>query len=105
MLTLSRRLCVCRSCGQLTYWDCYDGNAIRDVPGGTATLKALDVRPEGDLFACGGEDRVLRVRTRRRRAPATIASLSARLWRRHDRRCSDDLVVVVVGGGAGVVLG
>jgi WD40 repeat protein len=54
---------------QLTYWDVYDCNAIREVTGGNAALMTIDVTPKGDVFACGGADRLVRVRAVARGLP------------------------------------
>ncbi|CAM9272240.1 unnamed protein product [Phaeothamnion confervicola] len=52
---------TCGSNHKITYWDAYDGSAIRVVDGGTAEMNALDVEPSGELFASGGGDCLVKV--------------------------------------------
>ncbi len=47
---------------KITYWDCFDGQAIRMLDGSeTGELNALAITKEGEHFVSGGEDKVLRV--------------------------------------------
>jgi WD40 repeat protein len=47
---------------KITYWDAYDGSAIRILDGSqTAELNSLAISASGDLFVSGGADKVVRV--------------------------------------------
>lgn len=46
---------------QITYWDAYDGTAIRVIEGGEEEMNTLDVEPSGELFVSGGDDGLVKV--------------------------------------------
>lgn len=46
---------------QITYWDAYDGSAIRVIEGGNEEMNTLDVEPSGQLFVSGGDDGLVKV--------------------------------------------
>lgn len=48
--------------GQITYWDAYDGTAIRVIEGGDEEMNTLDVEPSGEAFVSGGDDGLVKVR-------------------------------------------
>ncbi|CAN0502566.1 unnamed protein product, partial [Scytosiphon promiscuus] len=47
---------------QITYWDAYDGTAIRVIEGGDEEMNTLDVEPSGEAFVSGGDDGLVKVR-------------------------------------------
>jgi WD40 repeat protein len=55
------QLLTCGSDRKLTYWDAYDGTAIRIVEGSRYELNALDIDPEGVKFVSGGNDCLVKV--------------------------------------------
>jgi WD40 repeat protein len=49
------QLLTCGSDKQITYWDAFDCNAIRELPESEeAEIHALDIAPDGECFATGG---------------------------------------------------
>ena len=47
---------------KITYWDCFDGQAIRMLDGSqSGELNALAIMQEGEHFISGGEDKVVRL--------------------------------------------
>lgn len=46
---------------KITYWDAYDGTAIRVIEGGEEEMNTLDVEPSGELFVSGGDDGLVKV--------------------------------------------
>lgn len=47
---------------KITYWDCFDGQAIRMLDGSqSGELNALAIMQEGEHFLSGGEDKVVRL--------------------------------------------
>lgn len=49
-------------CSQkITYWDAYDGTAIRVIEGGDEEMNTLDVEPSGEAFVSGGDDGLVKV--------------------------------------------
>lgn len=46
---------------KITYWDAYDGTAIRVVEGGEEEMNTLDVEPSGGAFVSGGDDGLVKV--------------------------------------------
>lgn len=47
---------------QITYWDAYDGQAIRVIEGSDAAqLNALAVDPEGQVLLSGGSDKLVKL--------------------------------------------
>ena len=47
---------------KITYWDCYDGQAIRMLDGSqTDEVNALAITAEGEHFVSGGQDKVVRL--------------------------------------------
>jgi WD40 repeat protein len=52
------QILTCGSNFKIAYWDAYDGTCIRVVDGGTAAMTALDIPPDGKVFASGGADKV-----------------------------------------------
>ena len=48
---------------KITYWDAYDGSAIRILDGSqSAELNSLAVTASGDAFVSAGADKVVKVR-------------------------------------------
>lgn len=52
---------TCGSNHKITYWDAYDGSAIRVIDGGDEGMNALDVDSTGRAFVSGGEDSLVKV--------------------------------------------
>ena len=52
---------TCHSNYKISYWDAYDGSAIRIVEGGAAEMTCLDIDYEGDIFVSGSADKTVRV--------------------------------------------
>lgn len=52
---------TCGSNQKISYWDAYDGAAIRVVEGGAAEMTCLDIQPEGDLFVSGSADKLVKL--------------------------------------------
>lgn len=49
-------------CWQITYWDAYDGQAIRIIEGsGTAQLNTLATDPDGEALLSGGSDKLVKL--------------------------------------------
>ena len=48
---------------KITYWDAYDGTAIRVIEGGEEEMNTLDVEPSGEAFVSGGDDGLVKVRS------------------------------------------
>ncbi|CAN0312127.1 unnamed protein product, partial [Ectocarpus sp. 4 AP-2014] len=46
---------------KITYWDAYDGTAIRVIEGGDEEMNTLDVEPSGEAFVSGGDDGLVKV--------------------------------------------
>jgi WD40 repeat protein len=56
------QILTCGSDRKITYWDASDVNAIRVIEGALeAELNALDIEPDGVLFVCGGNDKLVKV--------------------------------------------
>lgn len=51
----------CQTNGKISYWDAYDGSAIRIVDGGAADMTCLDIEPEGNIFVSGSADKSVRI--------------------------------------------
>lgn len=46
----------------MTYWDCFDGQAIRMLDGSdSGEINALAITKEGENFVSGGEDKLIKV--------------------------------------------
>ena len=53
--------CTC-PCSQVTYWDAYDGQAIRIIDGSDSNeVNALAIDRDGDAIVRGGGDKLVRV--------------------------------------------
>ncbi|KAG5188196.1 flagellar associated protein putative: flagellar associated protein [Tribonema minus] len=52
---------TCGSNHKITYWDAYDGSAIREIDGGEEGMNALDVDRNGCCFVSGGDDSLIKV--------------------------------------------
>mmetsp|Transcript_2170 Transcript_2170/g.3203 ORF Transcript_2170/g.3203 Transcript_2170/m.3203 type:complete len:657 (-) Transcript_2170:238-2208(-) len=52
---------TCGSNHKITYWDAYDGSAIRVIDGGEEEMTALDIEPSGMYFISGGADKLVKV--------------------------------------------
>uniref|UniRef100_A0A6V1NYK3 Cilia- and flagella-associated protein 52 n=2 Tax=Heterosigma akashiwo TaxID=2829 RepID=A0A6V1NYK3_HETAK len=52
---------TCGSNHKVTYWDAYDGSAIRVIDGGEEEMVCLDIEPQGELFISGGADKLVKV--------------------------------------------
>jgi WD40 repeat protein len=47
---------------KITYWDCFDGQAIRMLDGSdSGEINALSIMKEGEHFVSGGEDKKIKV--------------------------------------------
>lgn len=47
---------------KITYWDCFDGQAIRMLDGSdSGEINALAITKEGENFVSGGEDKRIKV--------------------------------------------
>lgn len=47
---------------KITYWDCFDGQAIRMLDGSdTGEVNALAITKEGEHFVSGGEDKKIKL--------------------------------------------
>jgi len=56
------QLLTCGSDRKITYWDCFDGQAIRMLDGSqTGELNALAIFDQGEQFVSSGEDKVIRL--------------------------------------------
>jgi WD40 repeat protein len=55
---------TCGSNHKITYWDAYDGSAIREIDGGEEEMNALDVDRTGACFVSGGDDALVKVSKR-----------------------------------------
>jgi WD40 repeat protein len=52
----------CYICLQITYWDAYDGQAIRIIEGsGSAHINTLATDPAGEALLSGGGDRLVKL--------------------------------------------
>ena len=52
------------TCGtnlKISYWDAYDGTAIRIIDGGYSEMTCLDIPPSGAIFVSGSADKTVRV--------------------------------------------
>ncbi len=52
---------TCQSNYKISYWDAYDGSAIRIIDGGVAEMTCLDIEKQGDIFVSGSADKSVRV--------------------------------------------
>lgn len=52
---------TCGSNHKITYWDAFDGSAIREIDGGDEEMNALDVDGTGACFVSGGDDALVKV--------------------------------------------
>jgi len=56
------QLLTCGSDRKVTYWDCFDGQAIRMLDGSdSGELNALAISREGEHFVTGGEDKLIKL--------------------------------------------
>jgi len=56
------QLLTCGSDRKVTYWDCFDGQAIRMLDGSdSGELNALAVTDQGEHFVSGGEDKIVKL--------------------------------------------
>lgn len=55
------QLLTCGTDHKLTYWDAADGTAIRVLDGSESALRTLDIDVEGEFFASGGDDMLVRL--------------------------------------------
>ena len=47
---------------KITYWDAYDGQAIRVIDGSlTDAMNTLDISPEGNVLVSGGSDKLVKI--------------------------------------------
>ncbi|CAM9282156.1 unnamed protein product, partial [Ectocarpus sp. 13 AM-2016] len=53
--------CTSNETNKITYWDAYDGTAIRVIEGGDEEMNTLDVEPSGEAFVSGGDDGLVKV--------------------------------------------
>lgn len=52
---------TCQTNYKISYWDAFDGSAIRIIDGGDADMTCLDIQPEGNIFISGSADKSVRV--------------------------------------------
>ena len=52
---------TCGSNFKISYWDSYDGSAIRVIDGGEAEMTSLDITESGDMFVSGSGDKTVKV--------------------------------------------
>jgi len=60
------QMLTCGSDRKITYWDAFDGNAIRimdgsDMGAAGGGLNCMDIEPDGQAFATGGEDKTVKL--------------------------------------------
>jgi WD40 repeat protein len=56
------QLLTCGSDRKITYWDCFDGQAIRMLDGSdTGELNTLAITEAGEHFISGGEDKIVKL--------------------------------------------
>lgn len=56
------QLLTCGSDRKLSYWDAYDGTAIRVIEGSNQEINSIDItKPDGNVFVSGGNDKTVRV--------------------------------------------
>jgi WD40 repeat protein len=56
------QLLTCGSDRKVTYWDCFDGQAIRMLDGSdSGELNALAITDQGEHFVSGGEDKIVKL--------------------------------------------
>lgn len=55
------QMLTCGSNHKITYWDSTDGQAIRVIEGGEGIMTSLDIEPQGEFFASGSEDKLVKV--------------------------------------------
>lgn len=56
------QLLTCGSDRKVTYWDCFDGQAIRMLDGSeTGELNAIAITEQGEHFVSGGEDKMVKL--------------------------------------------
>lgn len=47
---------------KITYWDCFDGQAIRMLDGSSSgEINALAILNEGEHYVSGGEDKIVKI--------------------------------------------
>ena len=47
---------------KITYWDCFDGEAIRMLDGSTTgEVNTLAISADGEIFVSGGEDKIVKM--------------------------------------------
>jgi WD40 repeat protein len=52
---------TCGAHKKITYWDAFDGTAIREIEGGGDEQLCLDIEPKGEFFISGGADGLLKL--------------------------------------------
>ncbi|GMI42108.1 hypothetical protein TeGR_g9242, partial [Tetraparma gracilis] len=52
---------TCGSNFKISYWDSYDGSAIRVIDGGEAEMTSLDIEASGEKFVSGSGDKTVKV--------------------------------------------
>ncbi|GMI12017.1 hypothetical protein TrRE_jg8950 [Triparma retinervis] len=52
---------TCGSNFKISYWDSYDGSAIRVIDGGEAEMTSLDITASGDKFVSGSGDKTVKL--------------------------------------------
>ena len=55
------QILTCGSDRKLTYWDAFDGSAIRILEGSTAEINSIDVTSDGVQFISAGNDKMVKV--------------------------------------------
>lgn len=55
------QILTCGSDRKLTYWDAFDGSAIRIIEGSTAEINSVDVTSDGVNFVSAGNDKTVKL--------------------------------------------
>jgi WD40 repeat protein len=55
------QILTCGSDRKLTYWDAFDGSAIRILEGSTAEINTIDVTNDGAQFVSAGNDKQVKL--------------------------------------------
>jgi len=55
------QILTCGTNHKITYWDSVDSDAIRVIEGGHGIMTSLDIEPEGEFFASGSEDQLVKI--------------------------------------------
>ncbi len=106
---------TCGSDKKISIWETFDGSAIRDLDGSTATINGLDVSPDGKYFVSGGDDKLIKVG----HSPHALHASPQQVWKYNEgevvytgsghsapvknlRICPNQKVIVSVGTDGGI---